>query len=241
MCLIVFAWQHVPGKSLVAAANRDEFYDRPAAPAARWKDHPQVFAGRDLLGGGTWLGVTDEGRFAALTNIRAPSERRPDAPTRGMLVSDFLTGSLSPNDYISRIAGDAHRYNGFNLLVGTRDELVLYSKRRSEAEDRIQQMKPGLYGLSNGCLDSSWPKVDVSKVRFARLLSENAPDSAYFDMLADSSPAPVESLPDTGVGLERELMLSAICIKSPDYGTRVSSLVEIGRENGARLSERLIV
>src|SRR5687767_2697843 len=118
MCLIVFAWKVLPGVPLIAAANRDEFYDRPAAPAAPWPEHPQVFAGRDLKFGGSWMGVSQAGsngpRFAAVTNIRAPGERRLDAPSRGALVADFLCSELSAADYVERIAPGAAEYNGFN-------------------------------------------------------------------------------------------------------------------------------
>src|SRR3954466_14763327 len=119
MCLIVFAWRVIPGIPVIAAANRDEFYDRPAAPAAAWPDYPQIIAGRDLKGGGSWMGVSLDGptgpRFAALTNIRAPGERRVDAPTRGALVADYLAGTLSAPDYLAHIAPRAADFNGFNL------------------------------------------------------------------------------------------------------------------------------
>jgi uncharacterized protein with NRDE domain len=127
MCLIVLAWQVIPGTPLIAAANRDEFYDRPAAPAAWWEDHPQVYAGRDLRGGGTWLGVTRDGRFAALTNIRAPSEKRSNAPSRGALVANYLTGQATAQEYIDEIAVNADSFNGFNLLVGDCNQLVWFS------------------------------------------------------------------------------------------------------------------
>src|ERR1700758_734988 len=127
MCLIVFAWKVVPGIPFVLAGNRDEFFARPTAPAAWWSDHPHVYAGRDLEGGGTWLGVTREGRFAALTNIRAPSERRADVRSRGMLVADYLLGNASPEEYIAHISMDADHYNGYNLIVGTPDNLIWYN------------------------------------------------------------------------------------------------------------------
>ncbi|MEO8407595.1 MAG: NRDE family protein, partial [Oxalobacteraceae bacterium] len=103
MCLIVFAWHVVPDVPLIAAANRDEFLDRPTAPAMAWDDCPQIYAGRDLKAGGTWMGITQPGRFAAITNIRAPSEKRAVAPSRGTLVSDFLSGNMSPRNYIDSL------------------------------------------------------------------------------------------------------------------------------------------
>lgn len=124
MCLIIFAWKVIPGMPLIMAANRDEFYARPAVDAGWWKDHPHIYAGRDLQGGGTWLGVTRDGRFAALTNVRAPSERRTDAPTRGQLVADYLAGNLDPQAYLRQIEAQAQQYNGFNLLLGNRDTML---------------------------------------------------------------------------------------------------------------------
>ncbi len=240
MCLIVFAWQVVPGMPLVAAANRDEFYDRPAAPADWWDDHPQVYAGRDLRGGGTWMGVTRDGRFAAITNIRAPSERRDDAPSRGALVAAYLTGNASPEDYVKTISPDAERFNGFNLLVGNRDSLIWYSNRAADDERNGKPLAQGIYGLSNASLDSPWPKVVRTKAQFASLLCQGAPEDAYFDMLTDTTRASDCRLPKTGVSLEWERMLSSVCIESPEYGTRSSTVAQLHSCNTAKLRERVI-
>lgn len=238
MCLIVFAWQVIPGVPLVAAGNRDEFYDRPACPAGWWSDHPHIFAGRDLQGGGTWMGITREGRFAAITNIRAPAERRQDAPSRGALVANFLIGRMPAADYVAAIAPDAHRFNGFNLLVGDRDTLIWYSNRGEQDSRNGQPLPPGIYGLSNDLLDVPWPKVVRTKAQFASLLCQMAPEDAYFEMLTDTTRAGDCRLPSTGVGLELERVLSAVCIESPDYGTRTSTVVKLFAENGAELNER---
>lgn len=238
MCLIVFAWHVIPGMPLMAAANRDEFFDRPALPAAWWDDHPQVHAGRDLRGGGTWLGISRNGRFAALTNVRAPGERRADAPSRGALVADYLAGRLAPADYIAAIAPDAAAYNGFNLLVGDADTLIWYSNARECGPRNGQPLPPGIYGLSNGGLDTPWPKVVRAKAQFSSLLCQGAPPDAYFDMLRDTTRASDCRLPRTGLDLERERVLSSICIESPDYGTRVSTLVQLPAEGEPVLVER---
>jgi len=243
MCLIVFAWQVVPGMPLVAAANRDEFYDRPALPAAPWADHPHIVAGRDLQGGGSWMGVSDEAggaRFAALTNIRAPGERRPDAPTRGALVADFLGSSLSAADYIARIAPHAHAYNGFNLVLGDRNGLYWFSNRAGDDPRNGQPLGPGIYGLSNGLLDAPWPKVLRTKAQFASLLCQAAPDDAYFEMLSDTTRAPDQRLPQTGVDLELERVLSAVCIESPAYGTRASTVVRLFTDAPPQLHEKVL-
>lgn len=238
MCLIVFAWQLIPGMPLVAAANRDEYYERPTAPADWWEDHPQVYAGRDLKGGGTWMGITREGRFAAITNVRAPSEMRDDAPSRGALVADYLAGDARPQAYIERISAGAAHYNGFNLLVGDRDTLIWYSNRAHDDARNGRPLPAGVYGLSNGTLDTPWPKVVRTKAQLASLLCQCAPEDAYFEMLTDNTPASDCCLPRTGVSLEWERTLSAVCIESPGYGTRASTTVRLYADGSSALEER---
>lgn len=238
MCLIVFAWHVIPDMPLIAAGNRDEFYDRPAKPADWWEDYPQIYAGRDLQGGGTWIGVTREGRFAALTNIRAPSEMRNDAPSRGALVTNFLAGSMSPDEYVTELKTQQQDYNGFNLLIGDSKQLVWYSNRGDGDERNGKSLGPGIYGLSNSLLDCAWPKVVRTKAQFASLLCQGAPEDAYFEMLTDTTCASDCRLPKTGVSIERERLLSAVCIESPDYGTRVSTLVKLNGGTQPVLIER---
>ncbi|MFC5474189.1 NRDE family protein [Paraherbaspirillum soli] len=240
MCLIVFAWQVIPGSPLIAAANRDEFYARPSAPAGWWDDHPDIYAGRDLQDGGTWIGITRGGRFAALTNVRAPAERRADAPTRGTLVSDFLSSKQSAAEYIAKVAPDAAAYNGFNLLVGDGRQLIWYSNKGDADARNGQPLTPGIYGISNALLDVCWPKVVRTKAQFASLLCQGAPDETFFEMLTDTTPASDCRLPSTGVGIDRERVLSAVFIASPDYGTRASTLVKIQANGGAVLHERVV-
>jgi uncharacterized protein with NRDE domain len=244
MCLIVFAWQVVPGAPLIAAANRDEFYDRPATPAGNWVDNPQVFAGRDLKGGGSWMGVTEDGpngpKFAAITNIRGPDERRTDAPTRGALVANYLSGDLSAEEYIASIAAGSDAYNGFNLVLGDRQHLIWYSNRGGADERNGKLLEPGIYGISNGLLDAPWPKVLRTKAQFASLLCQGAPEEAYFEMLADTTRAPDLRLPDTGVALDLERVLSAVCIETPGYGTRTSTVVRLFANDPPVLNERTL-
>lgn len=240
MCLIVFAWQVVPGMPLIVAANRDEFYERPTLPATWWDDHPQVYAGRDLRGGGTWIGITRNARFAALTNIRAPSEKREDAPTRGSLVANYLTGNASGQEYIAEIARGADRFNGFNLLVGDGKELIWFSNAKKEDPRNGKPLTPGVYGLSNDTLDVPWPKVVRTKAQFASLLCQGAPADAFFEMLTDTTRASDCRLPKTGISMEMERLLSSVMIESPEYGTRTSTVVQIRADNVAMLSERSI-
>jgi uncharacterized protein with NRDE domain len=237
MCLIVFAWKLIPACPLVLAANRDEFFERPAEPAQWWQDAPDVYAGRDLKAGGTWLGTGKHGRFAALTNLRNGTPQRSEARSRGELVASYLRGDLSAGDYLKMLKPTAGDYNGFNLLLGDARSAYWFSNQSGTAE---RALEPGIYGLSNGDLDSPWPKVLRAKAQFASLLCQGAPDDAYFEMLADTTPAPDSRLPDTGVSLEWERLLSPICIESPDYGTRASTLLRVHASGDARLVEKVI-
>ena len=176
MCLIVFAWQVIPGIPLIAAANRDEYYARATAPASAWPEHPQIYAGRDLKAGGSWMGIsqsetgTASPRFAAITNIRAPAEHRDDAPSRGHLVADYLAGSMSAQEYVDTIRAGIDAYNGFNLVLGDRDTLIWFSNKAQHDPRNGQPLEPGIYGLSNALLDAPWPKVLKTKAQFASLL-----------------------------------------------------------------------
>ncbi len=245
MCLIVFAWRVIPGVPVIAAANRDEFYDRPTAPAAPWPENPNVIAGRDLEHGGSWMGVTREGlsgpKFAALTNIRAPAEVRLDAPSRGALVADFLKGSLSAADYLEVIKERGDVYNGYNLVLGDAGALYWYSNRAGDDPRNGQPLEAGrIYGISNGLLDAPWPKVTRTKAQFASLLCQGAPEDAYFEMLADTTRAPDMRLPETGVPIDLERVLSAVCIETPGYGTRTSTVVKLYENAPAELHERIL-
>ena len=220
MCLILVAWRVHPVYPLVVAANRDEFFARPTAPADFWADAPQVLAGRDLDAGGTWMGVTRSGRFAALTNFRDPAQMRSGVPSRGALVADFLTGDAAPGDYLERIADHGRRCNGYNLLVG--DGASLWWASNMGGEPR--RLPPGVYGVSNHLLDTPWPKVGAGKTALASALDGLPGDDALFDLLRDDGIHPDEHLPQTGVPLEWERLLSSAFVRSPGYGTRSSTV-----------------
>lgn len=237
MCLIVFAWKLIPQCPLVLAANRDEFFERPTQPAGWWDDHPQVYAGRDLRAGGTWLGVDRLGRVAALTNIRNGQVPPADKRSRGELVANFLSGDAEPRAYVDQVRETAGDYHGFNLLIGDEHSLYWIS---NDGQTSFQSLEPGIYGLSNGSLDTPWPKIVRAKAQFASLLCTGAPDDAYFEMLADTTRPADNRLPDTGVSLEWERLLSSICIESDLYGTRASSLVRLQTGGAAQLHERVI-
>jgi uncharacterized protein with NRDE domain len=221
MCLVLLAWQAHPDYPLVVAANRDEFFSRRTAAADFWGDAPDVLAGRDLEAGGTWLGITRSGRFAALTNYRDPSRQRKGAPSRGELVSRFLTGGQAPRAYLHELESDADRYNGFNLVFGDLEGLWCFSNC-GEGE---LALVPGVYGLSNHLLDTPWPKVARGKSALSAALKALPDEAPLFGLLRDDSIAPDASLPRTGVSLEWERLLSAAFVRSPQYGTRSATVL----------------
>lgn len=241
MCVVYFAYNVHPDHPLILLANRDEFYNRPTMPAHRWEDHPGIFAGRDLVSGGTWLGVTRGGRVAAVTNYREPGVPKGEL-SRGDLVADFLKTDASAADYLSDLEPRIDRYSGFNLLVGeigpVKNELYYFSNRASG----VQKLTPGVYGLSNHLLDTPWPKVLRGTEQFSRFVHlPELEKEALFDLLADHSVAEDDELPETGVGYEIEKALSAIFIETPDYGTRCSTVVTFTNGGEPFLEERVFV
>lgn len=229
MCLIGFLWQPEAEQPLLVAANRDEFYARPTAPADWWDDG-QTLGGRDLQAGGTWMGVSRQGRFAALTNYRDPSRIKPQAPSRGALVAAFLQGKAAATDYIATLRSEVAAYNDFNLLLYDGQRLLGYESHT----DRTLRFGRGVHGVSNAGFDSAWPKLEVLK---AGLSQQAGDDAALFSLLADPRLAEDGRLPQTGVSLEWERALSAAFIRTPEYGTRASSLLRLGRDRAA-LTER---
>ncbi len=228
MCLILFAYQKHRKYKLIVASNRDEFYERPTAPAHFWEDHPNILAGRDLSKMGTWMGITKAGRFAALTNYRDPKEATDGKRSRGELVADFLKDNIQPEAYMKKIAKERQQYPGYNLLAGNLEELYYYSN----VEDRMEKLRPGIYGLSNHVLNTEWPKVQKGKEGLAKLTesTKGGLPEELFTLLQDTDPAPDELLPKTGVSLEWERILSPLFIKSEGYGTRSSTVMLMTEE-----------
>jgi uncharacterized protein with NRDE domain len=244
MCLILLAWHVHPDYPLVVAANRDEFFARPSAPAAFWEESPQVLAGRDLEAGGTWLGVSRNGRFAALTNYREGARRQAQphsspspTPSRGALVADFLTGSSDPEAYLAELATHGADYNGFNLFVGDQQRLG-YCANRGDKACTPRWLTPGIYGLSNHLLDTPWPKLASAKAAFASALADLPREEPFLNLLADREIVADPHLPETGVPLDWERILSAVFVNSPAYGTRASTLLMMHRDGLVALTER---
>lgn len=237
MCLAVLALHHLSGVPVLIAANRDEFHERPTQAAAVWPGgKPQLYAGRDLRAGGTWMGVDERGRYALVTNFRDPQNLLADAPSRGALVEAYLRGDARPADYLADVHTRAARYNGFNLIVGD----TASAGYLSNYDGAPRALPPGIYALSNHLLDTPWPKLMRLKAGFERVLQASPQPNlpALYEALADSTPATDDELPHTGIPLERERLLSSPFIVSPNYGTRASSVLALHADGRGELHER---
>lgn len=235
MCLILFSWNSHPKYKLIVAANRDEFYSRPTAPATFWDECPTILAGKDLQAGGTWLGVEKSGYFAAVTNYRDLSSIKVNVTSRGDLIKNYLISRSKPEGYLNKIAGNKDNFNGFNLLVSDLKALYYYSN----TENKIQKLNKGIYGLSNHLLNTPWPKVANGKAQFESLLQEEAIATEHlFKLLQNIDQANEDLLPSTGVSKEWERALSSIFIKTQDYGTYCSTVLLIGNDGNCSFEER---
>lgn len=233
MCLILIAWQVHPDYPIVVAANRDEFFSRPTVPATAWPE-AGIIAGRDLKEGGTWMGITRSGRFAALTNYRDPARQREGLKSRGHLVADYLKSDQPPIDWLRARAADGAGYNGFNLIVADGRDLAWASNVSGDCE----ALKPGVYGLSNHLLDTPWPKLIAARSALAESLNALPDERPLFDLLRDDTLHPDEALPRTGVSLEWERLLSSAFVKAPGYGTRSSTVLIAGRDGTVTFDEQ---
>ncbi len=237
MCLITFAYKAHPKYKLILVANRDEFYDRPTRSAQFWKDEnlPELLAGKDLAAGGTWMGISTKGKWAALTNYRDPSLVISDPISRGELVLNFLKGEKTAKKYLQKTINERSLYNGFNLLLADEHGLFHYSN----VNDTITEIEPGIHGVSNALLDMSWPKLDQAKKDLADVIEQgNFDQEQLFELLKNENKPPEPQLPNTGIPLEWEKAVSSVFIKTEDYGTRCSTLLLIDNENKATFIER---
>jgi len=238
MCLIIFAYKVHPIYKMLFAANRDEFYDRPTAPAHWWDESPDVLGGRDLEAGGSWLGISKQGKLAALTNYREPQNIDPNTPSRGHIITNFLLKAHDAQSYSDTLRAYGSQYNGFNLLYGHIDDIHYFSNR----SEYPVALSPGIYGLSNHLLDTPWPKVVKGKEKMASYASMThpQPDTAI-TWLYDKELASDQQLPQTGVGLSLERTLSAMFIQSPTYGTRSSTVIFVDYQDRVFFQERSYV
>ncbi|MDJ0877033.1 MAG: NRDE family protein [Halieaceae bacterium] len=234
MCLITLAHRAHDKFPLVVAANRDEYYQRPTRGIHFWEDHPQLLAGRDLRAGGTWMGITRHGRFAAITNYRGSNPAPADARSRGMLTLDFLAGSVAPADYLQAICDEGLRYAGFNLLVGDREGMYYLSN----IEGEVRVLEPGIHSISNGLLDSGWPKQRSAETLLAAALADPLDHEQLARSVSDRHEAADEDLPDTGVELMLERALSPQFITMPEYGTRATTTLAVNSDGCVEVREQ---
>ena len=241
MCLIIFAHKAESHFPLVVAANRDEFFSRPTQPAMFWESEVNkqtILAGKDLLAGGTWLGLSKAGRFSAVTNIRDPSQAEPAPRSRGELTLNFLRGTDSAEDYANSLSESFNHYAGFNLLFGDSKDMFYVNN----LENLVHKLEPGIYGLSNDLLNSDWPKINRGREDLKSLLnkSNSLTTDQLIKMMNQREISKDENLPCTGVSLEIERALSSTFIMNTNhgYGTRCSTAI-IAREDGEfRFSEQ---
>lgn len=238
MCLLFLSYRTTPGYRLVVAANRDEFLARPTAPLAFLDAGQTLLAGRDLQGGGTWLGITAGEKFAAITNYRDPAANQPEAPTRGRILLDYLAGDRGARDFLQFLAANGTGYNGFNLILGDGEELFYYTNIRGT----VDKLQPGFYGLSNHLLDSPWPKVMRGKALLRPHMVETSPIDPLqlLTLLADEHRPDDHLLPDTGVGIGWERLLAPMFIDSPTYGTRSSAVITVADTGAISFTEKTL-
>lgn len=235
MCLIVFSYKKSSDYPFIFAANRDEFYDRPTSSAHVWDTTPKILAGKDEKEGGTWLGISENGRFAALTNYRQMNEIKEDTISRGMIVKDFLLSDINPRKYLFELIQNQDEYNGFNLIAGYLDDLYYISNKKKG----VYKIKPGLHSVSNALLNTSWPKTEEAVEAFEKYVERNSPsEEEIFKILQSKKTYPLDELPDTGLPKEMEKAVSSIFISTHDYGTRSSTVMMLDKNNYMRFTER---
>ncbi|GHB41074.1 NRDE family protein [Mongoliitalea lutea] len=227
MCLITFNWDNHPAYKLILVANRDEFFDRPSQEIHQWE--AGFYGGKDLRAGGTWLAIHPNGRFAFLTNYRDMRNIKSDRKSRGELVKNYLSTSVPPFEYLKSVEQQASEFEGFNLVVG--DHLGIFYL--SNYQEGIQEISSGLYGLSNALLDTPWPKLTLAKEGLENLIAAEIFDPiSMMPILHSQEIAPDEELPETGLSLARERLMSCQFIHAEGiYGT-VNTTVLLWKHTG---------
>lgn len=238
MCLIVFSYKNNPDYPFVLATNRDEFYDRPTQAAHVWQTSPKIIAGKDKKAGGTWLGISETGRFAALTNHRKMDDIKEDTTSRGIIVKDFLLSEREPLEYLKELQHNGDQFNGFNLIAGKFDDLYYLSNRK----EGVHKVNPGNHALSNAFLDTPWPKTEYASAAFQEILNNDSADEEnLLKMLQHDETYPIERLPNTGLPKELEKAVSSVFIQTENYGTRSSTLVIVDNDKNVHFVERTYI
>ncbi len=235
MCLCLFAYKNHPQFDLILIHNRDEYYNRKSLPAQFWDDNRHLLAGKDLGSSGTWLGITQTGQWAMVTNFRKKKILKSEQISRGMLVKNFLTSSLAPKDYLQNILSVKNNYADFNLVVGNPAGLYHLSSQQGQ----LLSLKPGVYGLSNAFLDTPWPKVSEGKKKFLEIIQKKEGfEEDLFLLMKNTTPYPDQTLPNTGMGIEVERLLSSLFVRAPGYGTHSTTLLTISKKGEVHFIEK---
>ncbi|RSL33402.1 NRDE family protein [Salibacterium salarium] len=234
MCLIICGFHAHKDFPLIIAANRDEFHARPTQSLHRWPESP-IIAGRDKDKGGTWMGVTESGRFAAVTNVRNPMEK-PSKKSRGDIVKGYLE-TTDPESFLENCNKNKNHFGGYNFIGGSLEHLVFSTNQNSQSEMRLNA---GIYGLSNAYLDTPWPKVVKAKARFTHILEDtpNLTCDPFFNMLTDTTEAKADALPNTGVEKTLEQKLSPLFINMDGYGTRAQTVLMVSKDGKVIIEEK---
>jgi uncharacterized protein with NRDE domain len=234
VCLLLLALRIVPDRSWLLLANRDEFHARTTAQAQYWSDQPQVFGGRDLVAGGSWLALNRDGRYAAVTNVR--TGRAAAAPrSRGALTTNFVAGTSDIDEYAAAVAAQREQYGPFNLVIGDASGAAFVSS----IDGTPRRLDAGVHAFSNGSRDDEWPKMRRLRTQFTALAGRGTPkDAALLDLLLDESQPDESDLPETGVGPVLERILAPIFIRGETYGTRASTLAYARGDGSLALNER---
>jgi uncharacterized protein with NRDE domain len=235
MCLLAVAWRATPTERLVLIGNRDEVHTRPAAPMDWWQEPAPILAGRDLLAGGSWLGIDRRGRFAVVTNFRGSRALAAGLPSRGEFVPRYLSGEFSAWEFAGRIEREAARYAGFSLLLGDDTDLVYVTNRQSGP----QRLAPGHYGLSNHLLDTPWHKLVQTRAKLsAAVAAGRYATPELLDLMQDATPGPDAEVIGTGLDPEFARRLSAAFVSHPQYGTRCTSALVMRHDGTITAAER---
>lgn len=239
MCLISLAVKTHPKYKLVLLANRDEYHQRPTKKADWWYENGNIFGGKDLSGGGSWLAISKNGKISAITNYRDTSRKVENNISRGLILSNYLENNINALDYFEKLSASKDNYEGYNLIFGNQNKLYHYSN----ISNKLTALDNGVHTISNHLLDTPWPKVLKANEVMQNLVENNNdfPIETAFQLFKNKDKAPDNKLPNTGIGIEYERMLSSIYIDVPGYGTRATSIITIDNNNKVYFEEREFV